>query len=302
MCGILGFIGESKYPEITEALITKLFVNTRIRGTDASGYYCVTNFKEKNIFYYKQPISSNLFVNKEEYKNIWNNKINLGIFHCRAASSGVGIPAENVNNHPFISTDFKTALIHNGLIAKEDYENLLGSYEVESKCDSEIVLRLLEQKKDKIDCVRDFLSYSEKSYFAIAAAFVTDSTRSLILGRNIHRPLIIIDLRKTLGQIIFASTIDLFVKTVDELSAEYQSYFMPLMIYELKKDFIYKLDLEKDNNIIFSEYKSKKQNVEKKKPVVFKNIENMESDFKLISSLIPYENLFVKNQAFESSV
>ena len=51
MCGLFGFIGDSNNPDLTKDLSTHLFVKTQIRGTDASGFYCAEDFKNKNINY-----------------------------------------------------------------------------------------------------------------------------------------------------------------------------------------------------------------------------------------------------------
>ena len=67
MCGILGFIGKSKVPETSKRLITSLFKITQSRGVDASGFYCSSDFNKKQVFFYKEPQPSTLFVENINY-------------------------------------------------------------------------------------------------------------------------------------------------------------------------------------------------------------------------------------------
>jgi glucosamine 6-phosphate synthetase-like amidotransferase/phosphosugar isomerase protein len=210
MCGLLGFIGESKNAELTELFTTALFVRTQTRGIDASGFYCVSEFENKNVFYNKKPICSIKYVTENEYKSLWENRITAGIFHCRAASVGVGIPAFNQNNHPFVSYDNRKAVIHNGVIQKNEYEYLKNFYEVETECDSEIILRIFEQSENFEKKLNKYMDYTKESQYAISYLEADEYQRDLYLFRNEHRPLYIADLTKELGQIFFFSTPEIF--------------------------------------------------------------------------------------------
>ena len=256
MCGLLGFIGSSKDPIKTEALITELFDQTQIRGIDASGYYCTSEFYFNNVYFHKQPGPSIHLLQENVYKNIWKNKINLGLFHCRAASQGVGFPNDNINNHPFVSKNFKKAVIHNGLIIKNEYSFLKEYYQVESKCDSEIILRILEQEEESIlENISNFLSLTPESHFAVAYSESDQNHRKLMLCRNKHRPLFFANLIDEIGQIIFFSTIEIFYKAINKI-AKRNVFIKPQKIVEIYPHEIYEFDYYKNQNITMNLYKT----------------------------------------------
>ena len=55
MCGIAGFIGESKNSQASFAILSKLFSKVEIRGVDAAGYWMAETGNQGRIFYHKQP-------------------------------------------------------------------------------------------------------------------------------------------------------------------------------------------------------------------------------------------------------
>jgi len=288
MCGLFGFIGESKDPELTKELCTALFVKTQIRGTDASGFYCVDDFPSRSISYFKKPVPAMEFVGLPEYKDIWRNNINLGLFHCRAASAGVGIPAYNENNHPFVSKCLKKAVIHNGVISRFEYETLKKYYEVETECDSELFLRILEQDDEFINKVKNFLHYSKNSHYAVAYGEVDDSYRKLHLFRNEYRPLIIVDLREELGQMFFCSTTAIFFDSLDAMKKRLKKY----KFYELPQNGYIEMSLQSTLSIELQEYNfhldfSKNSNLELEN---FK-IKNDKSNWKNSLSFDKQENI-----------
>ena len=272
MCGVVGFIGASKDSSKTQSLITELFEKTQIRGTDACGFYAIDRLN--NIHFHKQPgISSNL-INKNTYTKIWDSDPILGIFHCRAASVGVGVPQNNINNHPFVSEDLKKAIIHNGLISAEEFNNLKNKYKIQSKCDSEIILRIIEKNDNIIENIQEFLNESRKSYFAIACAEKLEDSYRLTLTRNKHRPLFLIDLREELGQIIFFSTLEIFTYCTNNLKIKNNSIKTFYGFYNIKPYEIFCMTLDLNFNLEIDAYHAKRTKI----------IENSEyktfSDFK----------------------
>lgn len=250
MCGLFGFIGSSKNEELTEELSTALFVKTQSRGLDASGFYCATSYPEKTISYFKKPVTATEFVQLDEYRSIWKKPMNLGLFHCRAASVGVGIPAYNENNHPFVSKSNKRAVIHNGVISRKEYDFLKIYYEVETECDSEIFLRILEQDKPFIDKAKSFLYNSRDSHYAVAFAEVEEKNRKLHLFRNEHRPLVLVNLLEELGQIFFCSTPSIFFESLDLIKTKIKNY----KIYEIPHNNYIELNLDEFSKIDLNEY------------------------------------------------
>lgn len=256
MCGLLGYIGTSKDNLKTQNLITSLFQKTQIRGTDAAGYYCLSEFQENKVFYHKQPGPSEYVISDPKYHDLWRNKTNLGLFHCRAASTGVGVPAQNQNNHPFVSNDYSKAVIHNGLIVKHELSMLKKIYELTSECDSEIILRVLEQENRKcIENLSFFFSTTKDSHFSVAYSENSLDERRLFLFRNKHRPLYFANLTEELGQIVFFSTIDIFLSCIENLNNQ-NIKIKPQKITEIHPNEIFEFKYKKNQEIDVSFYKA----------------------------------------------
>lgn len=256
MCGLLGFIGTSKDPVKSQELMTALFAKTQERGLDAAGFYCVSDYGQNKIYYHKQPGPSTKLIKEKIYQDLWQNKLNLGLFHCRAASSGVGVPAENINNHPFVSQNLRKAVIHNGLIIRNEYNHFKRYYETESDCDSEIILRVLEQDDNSIiDNLSKFITYVPDSHYAVAYSEVEKESRKLFLFRNKQRPLFIANLIDELGQVIFFSTLEIFLDVLDKL-IEKNIFINFDKIIELKPNEVYEIYYQKNNEIQMNLYES----------------------------------------------
>lgn len=251
MCGLVGFIGQSSDQKISEKLTTALFRHTEVRGTDASGFYCVGDFADKNILYHKKPVKSSIYVEQQEYKNLWKNQLTAGMFHCRAASVGVGVPLFNENNHPFVSYDNKKALMHNGLICKNDYDNLKEFYDVETACDSEILLRILEQEEDIFDKLKIFYENTENSAYAAAFLDVDNTYRNLHLFRNEQRPLYLLDVTHEINQVFFFSTLDILFAALQEINFSVAN----LRIHEIQPYHLFIVGCNDKNEIVLNQYK-----------------------------------------------
>lgn len=254
MCGLLGFIGDSKSPEFTKQLTTSLFIRTQSRGIDASGFYCAGDFDSKNIFYHKSPVPSSTFINQTEYKSIWKSKLNMGMFHCRAASMGVGSPAMNQNNHPFVSTSNTKAVIHNGLIPKTEYDFFRNYYDVQTSCDSEMFLRILEQSGTFFENYENFLAYNNNSHYAVCYGQIDEETRDLYLFRNQFRPLFIADLIDKLGQIYFFSTYEIFTAALEDIRLNLDN----AKIYELEPNRVIHISFNRNKEFSIEEYSVEK--------------------------------------------
>lgn len=223
MCGISGFIGKSKNPELTFKLITRLFARLEKRGEDASGFWGVESNDAASVLYHKEPVKSSEFVEKEIWKNVYEYDPSLLIVHARGASSGVGSPSVNTNNHPFVNTNKSIGLVHNGRIDDSEYIPLKQKYKTTSDCDSELLLRIFEsgeyyspqQLKESFPNIdnphrmagcKDIFSLINKGHMAVAVGERADKGQRLLwLFRNTHRPLWVMDLRNELGQIFFVS-------------------------------------------------------------------------------------------------
>jgi len=236
MCGIAGYIGESKKPVLTYQLITKLFEKSECRGIDAAGYWGTESGVNGNVLYHKEPGKSSAFVKKDVWKLVSKHNPNLLLVHARGASKGVGEPSNNHNNHPFTSLDKSIGLIHNGRVDDCEYHSLKQKYGLQTQCDSEILLRIFEsgesysskELKDffgdadhpqRLAGIRDVFGLINEGHMAVAVGERgLNGSRMLWLFRNRHRPLWIVDMREPLGQVFFVSEPTIWEEAIHECS------------------------------------------------------------------------------------
>lgn len=243
MCGIVCAIGKPKNPKLSYDLFTDLLKKTETRGDDATGFWATEG---DTILFSKEPVKSTEFVlNNKIWLDLKNRETDLIIAHCRKKSfNSIGTEKDNRNNHPFVSTDKKTALIHNGNVP--EYEVLKDEYSIISNCDSEILLRVFETghtygedflrkqfsdlkitENQKIENLKDneplpqwtqrlmgtIDIFSRINYAALAVGIGEiweDGTKALWLFRNKERPIHVIDMRESLGQIFAVSTLNIW--------------------------------------------------------------------------------------------
>lgn len=247
MCGICGYIGRSESPDLTHGLMTHLFDFTEIRGEDAAGVWGAVN--DNSVVFHKEPVKSSIFVRRPMWQHVGELNPDLLVCHARAASVGVGAPSINKNNHPFISADGRTGLVHNGRIPDVEYTALKKKYPTLSACDSEIVLRILEAgeagiipqeeiKADAIPQIEDEASYGQHltsrlvgmkniwSFLSLGQMAVAvgemqqANVRRLWLFRNRHRSLWLADMRTTLNQVFFFSTPEIWKRAVEKFQKD----------------------------------------------------------------------------------
>lgn len=212
ICGIAGFIGRSTNQKLTFNLISHLFSECESRGTDAAGFWGTEVGEEGPVVYHKEPTKSSELINKKVWKDLEERNLDLLLVHARGASQGSGLPSDNKNNHPFVSYDKSVGLVHNGKIPDSEYSILTKKYEVASKCDSEILLRIIENGNGdenldhKLAGIKDVWSFIDKGHMAVAMGDRNKDERRLFLFRNKHRSIWLADLRAYMGQIFFCST------------------------------------------------------------------------------------------------
>lgn len=232
MCGICGYIGVSRDHDVTFDLVTRLFEKTEVRGEDAAGMWGAVD--DKKVVYHKEPGKSSQFVKKAMWQKIHELHPNLLLCHARQASMGVGVPAINKNNHPFVSRDGSTGLIHNGRIPDVEYKALKKKFPTLSNTDSEILLRIFEASDHatedrtkefdgfspdvarRLTGLKDIWSFLSLGHMAVAIGETKESgVRRLWLFRNKHRSLWLADMRRTLGQVFFFSVPQIWKEAVD---------------------------------------------------------------------------------------
>jgi len=143
MCGIfgIGFLSKCKDPQFITQLITELFNEVEIRGTDASGIAFVSNTK---IHVIKDGMPGKQFSKsikfKEACKEMVNEDLLQVIGHCRLKTKGSFL--QNVNNHPIVAN--KVIGVHNGIVTNDDA--LFDHYNIHrtGRVDTEIIFKLID--------------------------------------------------------------------------------------------------------------------------------------------------------------
>jgi len=303
MCGIAGFIGESKNAHVTSELTTKLFAKCESRGIDAAGFWGTESGQKGRIFYHKEPIRSSQFVKSNDvWRQAARSPINLMLTHARGASKGMGHPLDNINNHPFVNSDMSLALIHNGRVEDYEYNTLKEKYEVISSCDSEILLRILEGGEDysqaetaelgdlenlhRMAGIKDIYSLINDGHMAVAVGErLNDGTRLLWLFRNRHRPIWISDMRETLGQIFFVSEPAIWEDSVSEMKTS--KFFKKQKLIEIPEEEVWYIKIKQDEKVPSNVHRFQvcKENTNLEFSAKYRPLKVKENDNKIVTRL-----------------
>jgi predicted glutamine amidotransferase len=260
MCGLAGYIGGSRNDSATFELMTSLFDQIEVRGTDAAGFWGVDRDDGK-ILYHKEPIKTSEFIKRPMWARIEDHSPDLLLVHARGASVGVGLPANNKNNHPFTSTCRTVGMVHNGLIT--EYDTLKKKFEVKSDCDSEVLLRIFEagvrasDGEDELDIskrlhgIRDIWRHVPRGAMAVAIGErLENGSRRLFLFRNKLRSLWLADVRKTLGQIYFFSTPEIWHDAVQNCTRNIYRHVKKAKLIELPADEVWSMSITTSDPIV----------------------------------------------------
>ena len=142
MCGIFGYLGkENAFEKILEGL-----QRLEYRGYDSWGMAFRVTVKGKNKIVHTKNVGK---IGDLTSKNIGIYSQDIGIGHTRWATTG-GVTKANA--HPHFATDESFCLAHNGIV--ENYKELKDQlikkgYKFESETDTEVIVRLLEEKLKK---------------------------------------------------------------------------------------------------------------------------------------------------------
>ena len=180
MCGIVGYIGESKAISFLLDGLTKL----EYRGYDSAGVAVMNN---KNIFVEKSVGRLDSLKEKLRNRNVDGT---IGIGHTRWATHG---RPSDVNAHPHTDCHGKFVVVHNGIIEnfmplKEDL--ISRGHKFISETDTEVVAHLLEENYtgDFVDAVRKVLSLIEGSYSLV---FMSTENPDVLICAKQENPLVI---------------------------------------------------------------------------------------------------------------
>jgi glucosamine--fructose-6-phosphate aminotransferase (isomerizing) len=173
MCAIFGLAFQNGHhirnTIMIKNIVRRLFLESRIRGRDASG---VSYVSPRGINVLKKDISAENFINLPEYdeQEDWgiNEDTEFIIGHCRARTQGT--ERNNVNNHPIVRD--RVIGVHNGVI-RNDHELFYthtNNFCRNGEVDSEIIFALIEHLS-KSDSVTNAISKASgrlKGSFACA--------------------------------------------------------------------------------------------------------------------------------------
>jgi len=265
MCGIVGFCGPSLTFAERQGLLIDLLTRAEIRGSDATGIAFVQDGEMQIL---KQPKKATEFIKSEEFLELTKELPPIVLGHARASSrigsgrghnqTGTGNklsdPEDNENNHPFYSEHAGIALVHNGFIDREFWEDAHKNdksgimYPFESATDSEAALRVLESLyltdgKDLsfFDCV-DNMTLNIAGSFAFGILKQDNPDTIWLVTKD--KPLVLAWV-PDFEALVFASTKDIISKAVE--NAEYEVHFNYLVQKkDITPDFV-SHDLVKDS-------------------------------------------------------
>lgn len=163
MCGILGmaFLEGHKIKNhyIPKTILRKLLLESKVRGTDATGVAFASN---TNVAVIKHNIHAGKFISSRFYEQaekrciVDENKsfgpLNVIIGHTRAQTKGTH--RDRDNNHPVVANG--VIGVHNGNISNDDtlFESYIGNHPSTFKrrawVDTEIIFRLIDHYKHTI--------------------------------------------------------------------------------------------------------------------------------------------------------
>lgn len=238
MCGILAAVGKPKDAVRSYELITNLIKETQKRGKDATGFHCLDSFG--NFDYHKMDVKAEIFVKKSK---AWHKKV-MGctslIGHTRLKTQGT--EKKEINNHPHVSDCGKLAVVHNGMISSFKAIALRKNIELKGECDSEIILRLIEQKRNVIDGI---ISVFEEIPYGSISCLVQDfrNEDKYVYGfRNFFNPLKYVDLKEEMGQLFFFSEDCIWEKALQK--AGISKSFREKEIKSIDPYYVFKLNID----------------------------------------------------------
>lgn len=264
ICGVAGFIGQPKRPDVSFQIATKLFEKSEIRGKDASGFWGTESGDEGSVIFHKEPVASGKLVDRDIWaKTVAKLNINLLIMHARHASAGSD-PKWNKNNHPFTSNDRSIAMVHNGKLPESP--DIRKRYETKTDTDSEVLLRIFEwaaantpqevsqaelpgyslEIASRVLGLKEIYSHVQQGLMAVAFGERLHDARNLWLFRNEDRPIHVVDARETLGQIFFCSTYEIWRNAIRECPNA-KPFVANLPVIVMPSDQIWHFGIDKNN-------------------------------------------------------
>ena len=209
MCGIMGVMFDKRERTNEEwhdirLDVTNVFLQTQIRGKDASGMFLVNG---KGISHYKGGMKAEKLVQEKGY---WQLLARIGtettaiVGHTRAAT--MGRPSLNNNNHPLISGNIVG--VHNGMLTNS--RELRKRFPHEAEVDSASIFAMLNSltKSEPLTIGTMAGAMGElRGNYAVVAADVRN-LGSLFFAKDDQRPLVMF-YEEERGLLWFASTAEI---------------------------------------------------------------------------------------------
>jgi len=182
-------------------------VVSEARGIDGTGFFATS---DSELITEKSAVKASEFYERSEYyrDSVVNKQCQVFVGHNRNASVGT---VNTLNTQPYVGDEW--AIVHNGTMT-EAFE-LATTHRVKSKIEGESDTEAFFRCVEKKGFVKEILAEVE-CYSMVAMNF---ANRELLFARDLHRPMCIMDLRKTLGVRVFCSTKQLVQDTIQYTNA-----------------------------------------------------------------------------------
>ena len=176
----------SEHARTAHTILQNIFIFNKSRGEHASGFSALHLNNKGKLISEKRPIDAIKFVERSsKFKALGKNMPNIFVGHTRFSTSGS--PGRNRNNHPFNSDRY--SMVHNGGISEWRKIARLNNVKMRSETDSEIILRLVERRRDFLSGIKltmDIVGHSSR----IAVAMIKHvGEPRLFLFRNSYNPI-----------------------------------------------------------------------------------------------------------------
>ena len=184
MCGIVGYVGDSKTVEVLMGGLRRL----EYRGYDSAGIAIIDDDGKLNMA--KRAGKLSILSSELEAHPMKNGRTGIG--HTRWATHG-GPTDENA--HPHLADDGKLALIHNGIIenfAPLKDELLADGFSFTSETDTEVAAVLLGREYQRVDDLQEaFRAVVARLDGAFTLLAVHQDQPGVVVGARRNSPLVI---------------------------------------------------------------------------------------------------------------
>jgi glucosamine 6-phosphate synthetase-like amidotransferase/phosphosugar isomerase protein len=207
MCAIVGMIGNVPEGQWSErmTLLDSLLLAAEQYGPHATGFVAqaspLKRPSRRSVLTAKQPLRVRDFIRLDpDWRQLRRRRAPVVLAHTRWKTHGSA--DDRRNNHPFRSRDGRFHLVHNGVLSNFEEVDDRHQLRRDGECDSETILRLVEQVGDArlgLSAVLGELTGS------LSVGLYDHKTGLLWLANNGGRPMHVCSMKGRTGW-VFAST------------------------------------------------------------------------------------------------